>query len=59
MEPPPAAIMMGNTARHRWNSESTLTAKTRSQSVLGDSRGAPRRLMPALLTKTSIRPDSR
>ena len=58
IEPAPCSIMSGPIARPRWNTPVRFTAMTafHSSSVIFCSRLS--RVIPALLTRTSMRPSS-
>src|SRR6266849_6268655 len=59
IEPPPAFCMCGITSRDSKKIDFTLTVITRSQSSSLRSRTVARRMMPALLNRMSILPNSR
>ena len=59
MEPPPPDAMIGMTWRDIRNMDFTFTAMTRSQSVSLSSTTEARRIMPALLNRIWMPPNSR
>ena len=58
MRPNPFSRMWGTTSRHMWNTESRLVRITASQLALSIFLKVMSRVMPALLTSTSIGPTS-
>ena len=58
MRPLPCASIRRPAACERWNTESRLTASTSSQSAAACSAAGARRMVPALLTRMSMRPSA-